>query len=124
MDDLKELLAKATPGPWIFEPHNLAGTEFEGERMPFGFISTDFPSPLFTVDNILAIDPDELDANARIMAMAPDLAAEVLRLRGALKKLDYWFDTDPAILDKMTPAELADHKRQHGIIRAALAKRV
>jgi len=40
----------------------------------------------------------------------------------ALKRLDYWFDTDEDILAAMTPDVRADHERQHTIVRAAIAQ--
>ena len=38
----------------------------------------------------------------------------------ALKKLEYWFDTDQEVLDAMTPDERADHMRQLTLIRDTL----
>ena len=99
MSDLKKLLAEATPGPWVFEPHNLAGTEFDGEIMPFGFISTDFPSPIFVINNILDIDAAELDANARLMAAAPSLAAALLVVTRVLR------DAQSTLADLTNPDE-------------------
>ena len=40
----------------------------------------------------------------------------------ALYQLDYWFDTDPEILDAMSRDELAAHDRLRGLIRDALEK--
>lgn len=57
--------------------------------------------------------------NATIAAVAAK-DATIAELREALERLDAWFDTDPEILDAMTPDERADHDRQRGIIRAAL----
>ena len=45
----------------------------------------------------------------------------ITELELALKKLEYWFDTDQEILDAMTDGERADHMRQLNIIRDALS---
>lgn len=57
---------------------------------------------------------DEDRANARLIAAAPELLA-------TLEGLERWFDTDQEILDAMSPDERADHERQFGKIRAAIA---
>jgi len=49
-----------------------------------------------------------------------ELEAERDRLRKALKRLEYWFDTDPEVLDAMDADTRADHERQLAMIRAAL----
>ena len=68
--------AAHTPGPWIFEPHNAFGTTFLGEQWPFGYISTAHPPvPIFGMDPVLEYSVGELEANARLIAAAPDLLA-------------------------------------------------
>ena len=57
----------------------------------------------------------EAQANARLIASAPDMLE-------TLQQLEYWFNTDAEILDAMTEAERADHIRQHEKIRKAIAK--
>lgn len=44
------------------------------------------------------------------------------KLVEALERLDRWFDTDDEILAGMDSSTLADHKRQHTLIRQALKK--
>lgn len=57
-----------------FEPHGLAGQKFEGEDMPFGYISTSSPPvPIFELRNFLVYDHGELTALARRMAAANQL---------------------------------------------------
>lgn len=61
-------------GPLIFEPHNLAGGKFEGEEMPFGYISTSrTPMPIFELSTFPLYDADELAALAKRMAAANEL---------------------------------------------------
>ena len=49
-----------------------------------------------------------------------EAADRIETLTAALKRLEYWFDTDAEILDAMTPDERAGHMRQLGLIREAL----
>lgn len=51
-----------------------------------------------------------------------DALATLRAARKALYQLDYWFDTDPEILDAMSRDELAAHDRLRGLIRDALEK--
>jgi hypothetical protein len=56
-------------GSLCFEPHGLAGRKFEGEEMPFGYISTSpTPMPIFELRALLVYDQRELTALARRMA--------------------------------------------------------
>ena len=73
----------ATPGPWFFEPHNLyGGTDFDGRPWPFGYVScwtpNRVPLPIFALAPLFETpseELEELDANARLIAAAPDLLA-------------------------------------------------
>lgn len=88
MDDLKELLGKVTPGPWAYRPtqYDDWGTVRAGE-----WFLCQAKDPRHLEDDHLnscrknGCDPWE--ANARLIAMAPDLAAEVLRLRAEVERL-------------------------------------
>jgi hypothetical protein len=57
----------------------------------------------------------EAEANARLIAAAPELL-------DALESLEKWFDTDAEILAAMSEADRADNARQLAKIRAAIAK--
>lgn len=65
--------AELLNSPMTFEPHNLAGTTFEGEPMPFGYISTKHPSPIFELNNMFAHDPVQLTRLAKRMAAANEM---------------------------------------------------
>tara|TARA_Y100000310_G_scaffold189687_1_gene189645 strand:+ start:325 stop:561 length:237 start_codon:yes stop_codon:yes gene_type:complete len=53
--------------------------------------------------------------DASAIAAVPDMFK-------ALQDLEYWFNTDQEILDAMDADTRADHERQLGKIRAAIAK--
>lgn len=83
-DDLRELLWAATRGPW-YASRNSAFWEVKPDR-ELG----DFSIP-FTVADVCASDPEYPDrglqeCNARLIAIAPQLAAEVLALRVQVAK--------------------------------------
>lgn len=91
MADLRKLLAEATPGPW----------KWRLEDGPEWFLS---PGILKVEGGMTDGTPmgDAIDrANARLIAMAPDLAAEVIALReqkarllAAMQNIADWMD-DP-----------------------------
>lgn len=67
-------------------------------------------------------EPDDKLWN-RIKKLEADnarLQVERDSLRKALKGLEYWFDTDPEVLDAMAADTRADHERQLRLIREAL----
>lgn len=54
--------------------------------------------------------------------LSSEAADTITDLLAALEGLERWFDTDEEILSAMDADTLADHKRQHSKIRAAIAK--
>jgi len=96
------MTSKHTPGPWDVRTWGDGSSE-DG-----------FTNVVSDTEQI-HIASDVLEENARLIAAAPDLYE-------ALKRLEYWFDTDQEIIDAMNTDERADHMRQAGIIRAALNK--
>ena len=82
-DEIKCLLDEATPGPWVI------GTDDDGTA-----VETD-DGAMFVVTNTWSIaringyagPSDATPANARLIAAAPDLAVEVLRLRATLSAI-------------------------------------
>jgi hypothetical protein len=80
-DGMNEM-KKFTQGTWIFEPHNgYGGEDPDGEPWPFGYVSTNKHTPIFELSPILDFKFDELLANARLIAAAPDLYAALASLR-------------------------------------------
>jgi hypothetical protein len=98
-DTIRKLLDEATPGPWHSEEK--PGMQAMGLRSNIGVWAD------HRYNAALALDDDDIDpedecwlagiwgklsdkdrANARLIAAAPDLAAEVLRLRAELAALE------------------------------------
>ena len=73
-----------TKGPWLFEPHRMYGTKFRGETWPFGYLSQTIlggvPSPIFELNPILVFPREELEANARLIAAAPEMLQALERI--------------------------------------------
>lgn len=100
-DKIRALLDGATPGPWRssetwrppigFGDHetNADGNVFWGYSVSGSSKHGGHILPtLAAVHNF----PDNIHANARLIASAPSLAAEVLRLREALRACLEWMD--------------------------------
>lgn len=69
MDDLQKLLSEITPGPWALTSMNTQTLVHVGdERIARAFTRIG-------------------SANAQLIALAPELASEVLRLRESLKRI-------------------------------------
>jgi hypothetical protein len=91
-DTIRQMLSEATPGPWTMDER----------KHKCGAISARISAPEW--DDFARVwvglkDPagarDDGIANARLIAAAPDLAAEVLRLRSALQQaLNYIENTE------------------------------
>lgn len=79
-EDLQALLDKATPGPWY-----MGGLKsFEMNGAPFRRVYFSETSPVPQYVHILG---KSCDANAALIAAAPKLAAENLKLRATLAKI-------------------------------------
>ena len=88
MDDLASILTAATPGPWVSETvRTSCGTCHRigpfprpayhmADRPAYACVYDDYPP---------GIGSKDLLANAALIAMAPDLATEVMRLSADLK---------------------------------------
>lgn len=77
-EELKELLGKVTQGEWYAHEVSASGLPTASIMAYDGY----------TVAKALGvIDPEETQSNATIIAIAPTLAAEVVRLRGVLSAL-------------------------------------
>lgn len=64
-------IAGALHAPIKFEPHNLAGRKFEGEEMPFGYLSTSpTPHPIFELRTLLDFGDVAHRATAHKLARA------------------------------------------------------
>lgn len=77
--DLQKLLAEAKPAPWTFSKRNAYGANGWSVTTPLlvpgGYFSVRIPNPFAN------------ESDARLIAMAPDLAARVLELEAENKRL-------------------------------------
>ena len=77
--DLQKLLAEAKPAPWTFSKRNAYGVTNWSVTTPLlvpgGYFSVRIPNPLAN------------ESDARLIAMAPDLAARVLELEAENARL-------------------------------------
>ena len=95
--------AKHTPGPWKAHATNLARsgqTEYEIHWSEDGEC----------VAEIVHGAPD-----AHLIAAAPEMLA-------TLRKLEYWLDTDPEVIEALPGDERRDHMAKLGMIREVIAK--
>lgn len=91
-EQLKDLLAKVTPGPWWTD------AKYDGSEMGCAIIAARIdcgPIPgnptrgmVAWSSSIINTDARRCEANATLIALAPTLAAEVVRLREALERID------------------------------------
>lgn len=83
-DDLARLRDSITPGSWFLEGNWSAGSEMGG------WLSCGAPdtahSPLFGLDPICG-SPEQIIANARAIALLPDLLSELTHLRGEVEAM-------------------------------------
>lgn len=90
MSDLRKLLDEATPGPWVMETVKTScGTchkigpfprpNYASKKEGWACVYDDYPP---------GIGSKDLLANARLIAIAPDLAAALLKAEEALEPLD------------------------------------
>ena len=76
MDDLEAMLAAATPGPWAIK-----GARTGGDKAIVADGHVVIAEAFEDIRRQGERAQDECAANAELIAMAPDLAAEVLSLR-------------------------------------------
>ena len=99
-DTLAWLLAEATPGPWVTSETTIHGVKYGGMwvqgadqpdddglmKPPLICISGSGGSRSYTTRIVERQDHDDNDANARLIALAPELAEEVIALRAQAAK--------------------------------------
>lgn len=100
MSDLRKLLDEATPGPWIERWDEDGGAFVTGNN----YVRAHMVGP-----------ESDRRANARLIALAPDLAAALLKTEEALEEIaDRHIPDQPSALD-ISEAEYA--RRQHTELR-------
>ncbi len=91
MADLRKLLDEATPGPWVF------GRTGEEQRLILGGPSKEYVAnvQIFqTPRNMGAWQESEREANARLIALAPQLAAALIKAREGLEGIERTYYTE------------------------------
>lgn len=85
MSDLRKLLDEATPGPWKAHEFKCSFSIFQREVKP-GYQSRIADVIYWGSGNINPQNPmrEDADANARLIVLAPDLAAALLKAEEAL----------------------------------------
>lgn len=101
---LKCLLDQATPGPWEYEgPQFQEITTRDHDGLEQSVISLDRYSEKDTCNR-----PDDFT----LAAAAPELAQEVIRLRGEIKGLTTAMEVKAATGESQSPATIADCLRE------------
>ena len=92
MSDLRKLLDEATPGPWKAHEFKCNFSIFQRDVKP-GYQRRIADVIYWGAGNINPQNPmrDDAVANARLIALAPDLAAALLKAEEAL---EYYADSD------------------------------
>ena len=103
--------AAHTPGPWVAATWN-CNPQFNNDGNRFWDIK---PETFHFGPEYLETSGWMSEANARLIAAAPELLATLI----ALEK---WFDIDTEVWAALPEAERADNDRQLAKIRAAIAK--
>jgi hypothetical protein len=121
--DLQKLLAEATKGPWRVEQDTtlIWGACNQDDTTTYGMGYPIAEAKLRTSGwNADPINWDTINANARLIAMAPDLAARVLELEAENKRLREGLVHIDAIEIDWTKGVDENLERVKSIARAAL----
>lgn len=108
-DELRKLLGEATPGEWKW-------TLYSGGGEPVGSLVSEGGRTVLDLGDETTYYPTAgtapEDSDARLISLAPDLAAEVIRLREALVRIEqHYTDTDLAAKHMAATARAAlNHK--------------
>ena len=93
-EDLRKLLDEATPGPWPSEPTG------DGKRIIIGDGLVDGPGG-YEVAEVYSddCDRDEANANAALIRMSRDLAAELIAARAKIEAAEKLYAALDSIID-------------------------
>lgn len=112
---LKCLLEQATPGPWKFDEkqewEHVAGPEYPPMLVYNEHIVEDGDGkPLFGHFNDTVLE--ERPGNLRLADLAPELAQEVIRLRGHIEELITAMEDKAATGESQSPAIIAGYLKE------------
>jgi hypothetical protein len=79
-DELRSLASEATPGPWV------TGTGAVGDYEYPNVWPTAYGAPVVSLDRRTGVPRERLDADARLIALAPSLALLCAELGEALRR--------------------------------------
>ena len=85
--ELREMLEEATPGPWEFDFANLRWDERPASTL--FWVSGDGPLDIAQRD-AQSENRDQTEQNFTLIALAPQLAEEVIRLREEIDRLKWY----------------------------------
>ena len=112
---LKCLLEQATPGPWKFDEkqewEHVAGPEYP-PMLVYNehFVEDSDGKGLFGNSNDMVLE--ERPGNLRLAALAPELAQELIRLRGEIKGLITAMEDKATTGESQSPAIIAGYLKE------------
>ena len=101
---LKCLLEQATPGPWEYE-----GSQFQEIT---ALDDAELEQPVIRLDRYTEKDLCNRPADMNLAAHAPQLAEEVIRLRGEIKGLITAMEDKAATGESQSPAIIAGYLKE------------
>lgn len=101
---LKCLLEQATPGPWEYE-----GSQFQEIT---ALDDAELEQPVISLDRYTEKDLCNRPADMNLAAHAPQLAEEVIRLRGEIKGLITAMEDKAATGESQSPAIIAGYLKE------------
>lgn len=106
-DELRKLLTEAAPGPWEVEE-----LEQQWADCPpsVGFWVSGEDSRYIASEEVLSEDYDQTERDFTLIALAPQLAEEVIRLREEIDRLKWYCRDSEQVADAET--RLADNERE------------
>ena len=105
--ELREMLDEATPGPWGFDQLD---QQLAGCPPSVGFWVFGEDSRYIATADVLSEDYDQTERGFTLIALAPQLAEEVIRLREEIDRLKWHCRDSEQVADAET--RLADNERE------------
>lgn len=117
--------SEATPGPWVAHNHDGDRREWWTVMLGAWDVSHNEASDPGVVASAKysAMTPKENEANARLIAAAPDLLAEVIRLRALYQKEQAWWKSYESADETRSRALIRLLRAYEAVIRATPKKR-
>lgn len=103
-------MSKHTPGPWAIEALRyegariVAGPTYDKSSRPVGWVAADDTMEEASTGRIREVMSDEANANARLIAAAPELLEALKLALTALKRVRNYAQIDDSGLEEMAEA--------------------